>query len=128
MITHDVSVVGENCTRVAVMYAAKIVEYGLTRRIFRLPFHPYTIGLQNAFPEIAGPSKQLINIPGDLPSLIFPPKGCRFYSRCPFHKDPCKRNDPPLVEVGTNHFSACLFPEDAERFREMGKSADTWEK
>jgi len=128
MITHDVSVVAENCGKVIVMYAGKIVEYGLTKEIFAMPFHPYTIGLQNAFPEIKGPVKELINIPGDLPSLIHPPTGCRFFDRCPFGKALCQQKEPPLGEVGPDHFSACYFPEKSDEFRKLGKSPLTWER
>lgn len=127
MITHDVSLVAENCTRLAVMYAGKIIEYGMTNKILTLPFHPYTIGLQNAFPSIKGKAKELINIPGDLPSLTDPPPGCRFASRCPFEKALCQE-DPPLIEVDLGHFSACHFPESVDEFRDLGKFAKTWEQ
>ena len=128
IITHDVAVVAENCVRVAVMYAGKIIEYGATRTIFTSPYHPYTIGLQNAFPEIKGPLKELINIPGELPSLIHPPIGCRFFDRCPFGKELCRKEEPPLREVEPDHFSACYFPEKSDEFRKLGKSYETWER
>ena len=128
IITHDVSVVVENCGRVAVMYAGKFVEYGNTKRIFTQPCHPYTIGLKNAFPEIKGPTKDLISIPGELPSLIRPPKGCRFFNRCPFGEEVCTKESPPLIQVGPDHFSACYFSERSDEFRTLGKSADIWDK
>jgi oligopeptide/dipeptide ABC transporter ATP-binding protein len=127
IITHDVSVVVENCGRVAVMYAGKIMEYGNTKRVFTQPCHPYTIGLKNAFPEIKGPTKDLISIPGELPSLIHPPKGCRFFERCPFGEERCRKEPPPIIEVGPDHFSACHFPERSEEFRNRGKSVSLWD-
>ena len=128
IITHDVSVVSENCTRVAVMYAGKFAEYGPTKKVFSSPFHPYTIGLQNAFPDIKGPMKELINIPGELPSLINPPEGCRFFARCPFGKPQCREEEPPFIEIAPGHFSACFFPEQSSEFRKIGRKAETWEK
>lgn len=127
IITHDVSIVAENCSRVAVMYAGQIVEYGMTRAIFTSPFHPYTIGLQNAFPDIKGQIKELISIPGVLPSLIHPPSGCRFFDRCPFGKELCQNKAPLLMEVRPDHFSSCHFPENADEFRKNGRLSETWE-
>jgi oligopeptide/dipeptide ABC transporter ATP-binding protein len=128
IITHDVSVVMENCGRVAIMYAGKFVEYGNTKKIFAQPYHPYAIGLKNAFPEIRGATKDLISIPGDLPSLIHPPKGCRFFDRCPFGEEVCRKESPPLIQVGPDHFSACYFPERSDEFRVLGKSAEIWDR
>lgn len=128
IITHDVSVVAENCKRVIVMYAGKIVENGTTLKAFTSPYHPYTIGLQNAFAQIKGPLKELVNIPGDLPSLIHPPKGCRFFARCPFGKEYCRIEEPALIEVEPHHFSACHFSGKADEFRRLGRSPEIWER
>lgn len=126
IVTHDVSIVAENCDRVAVMYAGQIVEYGRTKTIFTSPFHPYTIGLQNAFPDVRKQIKELISIPGVLSSLIHPPSGCRFFDRCPFGKRLCQDRVPPFMEVQPDHFSYCHFPEEADEFRRVGRLSETW--
>ncbi len=110
IITHDVSIVAETAQRIAVMYAGRIVETGTTEEIFHSPAHPYTEGLLGAFPTVTGPKKhRLISIPGNPPSLLAPPSGCRFHPRCRYAKDICKTVDPPPVDVGKGHLSACHF-------------------
>ncbi|HEX7103902.1 MAG TPA: ABC transporter ATP-binding protein, partial [Nitrolancea sp.] len=89
MITHDISVVAETCDEIAVMYAGKIMERASVRRFFAMPFHPYALGLQNAFPNLARPKETLISIEGYPPDLVDPPKGCRFNTRCPFAIERC---------------------------------------
>lgn len=126
LVTHDVSVVAENCDRMAVMYAGKIMEYGRTAPLLRAPYNPYTLGLKNAFPRLHGPVRQLISIPGVPPDLIEPPSGCRFHPRCPFATEKCHQEEPLLYEVETEHFSACHYPENAEEFRRLTTQAETW--
>ncbi|MFQ5932456.1 MAG: ABC transporter ATP-binding protein, partial [Nitrospiraceae bacterium] len=125
LITHDISVVAESCDTVAVMYAGKIMEYARTRRIFREAYHPYTLGLQNAFPSIDAHQPQLISIPGFPPSLINPPRGCRFRPRCPFATEMCLR-EPPLREVAAGHRVACHYPDRVEEFRQLASREETW--
>ena len=74
MITHDISVVAETCDEVAVMYAGKIVERTTVERFFREPYHPYTLGLQNAYPSLHNPDRTLISIEGYPPDLVDPPR------------------------------------------------------
>lgn len=126
LVTHDMAVVAETCASLAVMYAGRIVESGPTRTVLSDPFHPYTMGLRNAFPTLHGQRGQLISIPGNLPDLIDPPRGCRFASRCPFSTDRCLEEDPPLIEVGPGRRSACHYPDEAERFREEAAELSTW--
>jgi oligopeptide/dipeptide ABC transporter ATP-binding protein len=127
LITHDMGLVAENCERVAVMYAGKIVESGETRRLFKEPVHPYTLGLKNAFPSTTRPRDQaLISIPGAPPSLLAPPAGCRFAARCPFATAVCREVEPPLVEVGSQHLAACHHAGRAEEMRQRAAEGETW--
>ena len=98
-ITHDISVVVQTCDTVTVMYAGKVMESGAVREVFGAPFHPYTMGLRNAFPTLAGAQRELISIPGSPPSLLDVPKGCRFAARCPFATDRCREEEPLPAEV-----------------------------
>jgi oligopeptide/dipeptide ABC transporter ATP-binding protein len=126
LVTHDISVVSENCDRVAVMYAGRVMEMAGVLDLFAQPFHPYTLGLQKAFPTLAGDARELIAIPGSLPSLVNLPSGCSFHPRCPFATDRCRHDIPPLIEVAPGHVSACHFPERAEEFRRRAADPSTW--
>jgi len=127
LVTHDIALVAENCDEVAVMYAGKIVEYSDVSRIFGEPYHPYTLGLKNAFPSIASRERALISIPKSPPSLLNPPRGCRFSPRCPFATDVCREEEPPLTEVDKNHFAACHHLSQIDRMRVESKKIETWE-
>ncbi|MCD8510729.1 MAG: ABC transporter ATP-binding protein [Bacillus sp. (in: Bacteria)] len=126
-ITHDISVVSETCNTIIVMYGGKMMEKSSTRNFFKEPYHPYSLGLQNAFPSIMDIGEELISIPGSPPDLLNPPKGCRFAERCPFATDKCREEDPALVEVSEEHFVACHYTEEVERFRVDAKKRETWE-
>jgi oligopeptide/dipeptide ABC transporter ATP-binding protein len=125
LITHDMAVVAENCDRIAVMYAGRIMEYG-GEAVFRTPYHPYTLGLCSAFPDIADRGRALISIPGTPPSLVAPPAGCRFHARCPFATTLCVDVMPPLVTVAPDHIVACHHVDQAESFRERAADPATW--
>ncbi len=127
LITHDISVVSENCDRIAVMYAGQIAEMAPTRVIFDRPIHPYTIGLQNAFADLADQGRDLISIAGAPPDLVAPPSGCRFAPRCPFARERCRVDTPPLLDRERGHWVACHFAEEAETFRRAGREESTWE-
>jgi peptide/nickel transport system ATP-binding protein len=127
MITHDISVVAETCDQIAVMYAGKIMERAPVRRFFAMPFHPYALGLQNAFPNLARPKETLISIEGYPPDLVEPPKGCRFNTRCPFAIERCFVEEPPLIEVEPGHQAACHRWQEVEQLREQAKEAETWQ-
>lgn len=111
LITHNVSAVAETCDAIAVMYAGQIVERAETKSIFAHPLHPYTRALFQAIPSIRGSLKRLSSIPGVVPSLVNPPSGCRFYSRCPLARGVCKK-EPPMVEEDSGHFCRCHFSQD----------------
>jgi peptide/nickel transport system ATP-binding protein len=127
MITHDISVVAETCDDVAVMYAGKIMELATVEDFFQEPFHPYTLGLQNAFPNLADPDQTLISIEGYPPDLVDPPKGCRFNTRCPFAIERCFHEEPPLIEVAPNHQAACHRWQEVDLLRAKAKEAATWQ-
>ena len=125
LITHDMAVVSENCDKIAVMYAGRIMEYG-GAAVFRTPFHPYTLGLCNAFPNLADRGHELISIPGAPPSLFDPPAGCRFRQRCPFATARCAEETPALVEVAPGHIVACHYVDRVESFRTRAADPATW--
>ena len=126
-ITHDISVVSEVCETIIVMYGGKIMEKAPTGRFFRAPFHPYSLGLQNAFPSIGEMGEELISIPGSPPNLMNPQPGCRFRERCPFAQEVCSQ-PPPLKDVDNGHLVACHFTEKVSEFRNQAKDPATWQK
>jgi oligopeptide/dipeptide ABC transporter ATP-binding protein len=107
LITHDLGVVAEVCDYVIVMYAGKIAEQGTVEQLFREPRHPYTAGLLKSIPRLGHKTKVLPTIEGQVPSLAHLPVGCRFQTRCPFVHDRCRREEPPLLEVGPERRAAC---------------------
>ena len=111
LITHDLSILGETCDRIAVMYAGKIMEIGTVRDIFENPVHPYTKKLIACFPDVRGERVVPDGIPGYPPSLIDPPEGCRFCPRCDKATEICGKNCPELIQVGEKHFAACFNKE-----------------
>jgi len=125
LITHDINVVAEIADRVLVMYAGQLIEQGTKQEIFDDPSHPYTIGLQNAFPRLGQRSRTLVTIPGAPPNLVDPPSGCRFKTRCPFSTDECSI-DPPLETTSNGHVAKCHYTEKKDEFQEMGQIPGTW--
>ena len=111
-ISHDLGVVKYMSHRMGVMYLGKLVEVGSADKIFENPLHPYSQILLSAIPvpdpELAKELKaRRLKITGEPPSPINPPSGCRFHPRCPYAKDTCKKEEPPLVEAEENHYVAC---------------------
>ncbi|MEM2196294.1 MAG: ABC transporter ATP-binding protein [Thermoproteota archaeon] len=107
-ITHDLATAKYFSSTIAVMYAGQLVEIGDARGIIYDPKHPYTEALLNALPD-PDPQNRFIRrriMPGEPPNLINPPQGCRLSLRCPYVKDICKSNEPPLMTVG-NRFVKC---------------------
>ena len=105
LITHDLGVAAENCDKIAVMYAGRIVEVGAVEDVFNKPAHPYTAKLLAALPTMDRDT--LVSIPGMVPDLIHPPPGCRFSNRCDYQQGVCTQDNPPLAELEEGHFVAC---------------------
>ncbi|MBC8414031.1 MAG: ABC transporter ATP-binding protein [Nitrospira sp.] len=109
LITHDLGVVAGMADHVAVMYASKIIEYGTVESIFRDPHHPYTLGLFASIPVIGEKKSFLYVIPGNVPNPLAFPEGCKFWPRCEFSEDICRKEEPTLAEVNPGHTAACHF-------------------
>ena len=108
IITHDMGVVSDLAERVVVMYAGSVVEEGPKRAVFRDPQHPYTWGLLGSIPRIGRTrSRRLAVIPGQPPSLLAPPRGCRFAPRCAYRFPACEARPALLPRVAANHSDAC---------------------
>ena len=91
---------------------------------FASPAHPYSLGLQQAFPNLARPRDVLVSIEGYPPDLREPPAGCRFAERCPFVQDACHEIDPELEVVGDGRFAACLRSSEMDELAHTGGRSD----
>ena len=122
MITHDLGVVAEIADDVVVMYAGRVAEEGDVDSIFTRPHHPYTWGLLGSLPRLDADVERLVQIQGQPPSLLNPPKGCRFHPRCPYVMDVCRSEEPRLLAVSgePSHLQACHLDE-ATKDREVEK-------
>jgi len=108
LITHDLGVVADVCSRVIVMYGGLIMEEGEGGDIFYRPSHPYTVGLLKSVPRMDKAEKQrLIPIPGTPPDLVKPPKGCPFAARCPHTMKICLEEMPAYTQISKTHRAAC---------------------
>jgi len=110
LITHDLSVVRYISDYVYVMYLGKIVEEAPTEELFQNPKHPYTKALLSSVPEPDPSRRRLmrrIKLPGEPPSAVNPPKGCKLHPRCPYVMEKCRSEEPPLINVGGNHRVRC---------------------
>lgn len=112
-ITHDLGVVANVADRVAVMYAGKIVEEGLSSEIYYDPRHPYTWGLLSSIPSLSDKGSEILSIPGTPPNLINPPKGDAFAYRSAYAMKIDFEEQPPMFKVTDTHFAATwlLHPE-----------------
>lgn len=115
MVTHDLGVVANIASHVAIMYASKIVEYGPVKEIYRNPRHPYTLGLFTSIPVLGEKKKDLYVIPGNVPNPLAFPEGCKFWPRCAFAKEICHTSEPVLKEVTDGHNAACHFSDSINK-------------
>ncbi len=112
-IAHDLSVVRQVSTRIAVMYLGSVVEEGPAEAVFSAPAHPYSLALISAVPVVEttpGGSRKRILLTGDVPSPLNPPSGCRFHPRCPIARDRCRTERPEPQSFGAGRKVACHFP------------------
>jgi len=110
-VSHDLAVIAQTCSRVAVMYAGQVVETGTVDAVFREPRHPYTLGLLRSVPDFDIVREHLSSIPGSPPDLAALPVGCRFHPRCAFVHDDCRSDPIPLIELGGDRAARCLYHE-----------------
>ena len=122
MITHDLGVVAEVADDVLVMYAANVVEQAEVHDLFHRPQHPYTWGLMGSLPRLEADVDRLTQIPGQPPSLLRPPSGCRFHPRCPYVMEVCKTTVPELLPTqrDPDHLQKCHLDEETKE-REAAK-------
>lgn len=106
LITHDLGVVADVCSRVIVMYGGLIMEEGTTEEIFYRPKHPYTMGLLKSIPKLVG-EERLVPIDGTPPDLLKPPSGCPFATRCDYAMNICLKEKPDYYSASPNHRAMC---------------------
>ncbi|MEM0372985.1 MAG: ABC transporter ATP-binding protein [Sulfolobaceae archaeon] len=106
-ISHDLSVLYEISDRIAIMYAGRVVEVGNKEEIISKPLHPYTQSLLRAVPSID--AKEISPIPGEVPDMRNPPKGCMFHPRCPYAMEICRNEAPTMYTLENNHKVACFL-------------------
>jgi peptide/nickel transport system ATP-binding protein len=109
LISHNLAVVAQICTKVAVMYAGNIVEQGPTRTVLGSPRHPYTMALLRSVPSPAAARGALKDISGSVPNMLAPPSGCRFHPRCEFVMARCKSVFPAPVSESGREVSCYLY-------------------
>jgi oligopeptide/dipeptide ABC transporter ATP-binding protein len=108
LITHNLAVVAETCHRVMVMYGGKIQEIASAKELFKNPLHPYTHGLLASLPTVDGEKhRRLRTIPGNVPSIMELPVGCKFVTRCDQRIDRCLAEEPRLIETLPGHWVRC---------------------
>ncbi len=127
LITHDISVIAEMSDRIGIMYAGRIMEQADSLDLFHDTYHPYTLGLKNAFPSIRALEKELISIPGSPPNLLEDIPGCVFAYRCPFKISECETSRPPDIEIKPDHFVHCIRTDHVEEFRKLAGDKKTWQ-
>ena len=106
LITHDLGVVSEVCSRAVIFYCGQIVEEAKVEDLFKRPLHPYTEGLLKSLPK-RGSNERLHVIPGSVPSPGHLPQGCVFNPRCPYATDKCRTEDPSYMQMGNGHCVKC---------------------
>ena len=124
LISHDLGLVAENCDRIAVMYAGRLVEEAPAAELFDAPWHPYAQGLIGSLPPIDGPRRRLTGIAGTVPDPKAMPAGCAFAPRCAFVEDGCRREAPRLRAVGGDRRVACVLERPAGTALPISQAAE----
>ena len=110
IVAHNLPLVRHLADRVAVFYLGRIVELGVAGDVAESAVHPYTQSLLSAIPQLKAEHRaDRYVLPGEVPSPIDPPAGCRFHPRCPFATDRCRAEEPGLCEVRPGHFARCHY-------------------
>ncbi len=112
LVTHDLGVIADFCSRVVVMYAGQVVEEGSVEDLFAHPQHPYTEGLLAATPQVAEHDERLTSIPGVVPDPIAMPTGCRFHPRCPYAIPECASSPVELRPAREQRRARCIRVDD----------------
>jgi oligopeptide/dipeptide ABC transporter ATP-binding protein len=136
LVSHDLAVISQTCSRVYVMYAGRVVESGEIRSVLTGPRHPYSFALLRSVPNPDAPVHRLLTIPGQPPSLTAAHSGCSFAPRCAFAQEQCtaEEGDPGLVPVAAgesaegHHDSACLRWETAPEWDDTSLPVDALER
>ena len=121
LVTHDLGVVASHTDVIAVMYGGKLVEKAPTRELFANMKMPYTEALLESIPKLEDKSHTRLQvISGRPPDLVNPPKGCRFSPRCPYVRERCLDEEPPLIPAEKpEHTYACWYPVGSPKYHEM---------
>jgi len=108
LITHDLAILSELADKIGIMYGGNMIEYGISKDIYKNPKHPYTKGLLESIPTLHGAKPKFIK--GNPPDLLTPNKGCRFIDRCPEAMEKCKK-DPPRFKTDSGYVMCWLYEE-----------------
>jgi oligopeptide/dipeptide ABC transporter ATP-binding protein len=108
-ISHDLNVVQYMSDRIGVMYLGQLVEIGRVEDVYSHAVHPYTQALLSTMPSVNETPKERIVLDGEVPSLLHPPEGCAFHTRCRYAVDTCRRKCPQMQDLGNGHFTKCHF-------------------
>jgi peptide/nickel transport system ATP-binding protein len=108
LITHDLAILSELADKIGIMYGGNMIEYGISKDIYKNPKHPYTKGLLESIPTLHGDKPKFIK--GNPPDLLTPNVGCRFIDRCPEAMEKCKK-DPPRFKTDSGYVMCWLYEE-----------------
>ena len=115
LITHDLGVVAQVCSSVAIIYAGEIIEIGTVEDIYEgAEHHPYTVGLFGSIPDLTSKTRRLTPIDGLMPDLTELPKGCRFADRCPKCMDRCREEAPGIWTSGSHQIRCHLYAKEVQ--------------
>ncbi|HPO58352.1 MAG TPA: ABC transporter ATP-binding protein [Anaerolineaceae bacterium] len=118
-ITHDLGIIAGLAQRVLVMYAGQVIEEAPVKELYGNPQHPYTLGLLNSLPRLdSDEHRRLVSIDGLPPVLLSKPTSCPFAPRCKYAIERCLAENPPLLQVGPDHYAACWVHPETGRPRE----------